>query len=169
MRTLSYRATASNIARSVFRKEPCADLLLHVRSHSPCAVPKLAKRWATLGTMTINQLSAQAPFTTKDGSTIRSILDRTNAPVEMQSLAEATVPAGTATQRHYHKVSEEFYFILEGHGLMEINGETQNVGPGDAILIPRTAWHQITAASNSTLRFLCCCAPPYAHEDTYFE
>jgi mannose-6-phosphate isomerase-like protein (cupin superfamily) len=118
--------------------------------------------------MTINQLSAQAPFTTKDGSTIRSILDRTNAPVEMQSLAEATVPAGTATQRHYHKVSEEFYFILEGHGLMDIDGETRNVGPGDAILIPRTAWHQITADSNSTLRFLCCCAPPYAHEDTYF-
>ena len=26
--------------------------------------------------MTINQLSEQAPFTTKDGSTIRSILDR---------------------------------------------------------------------------------------------
>ena len=31
--------------------------------------------------MTINQLSVQPPFTTKDGSTIRSILDRTNAPV----------------------------------------------------------------------------------------
>jgi mannose-6-phosphate isomerase-like protein (cupin superfamily) len=119
--------------------------------------------------MTINQLSAQAPFTTKDGSTIRSILDRTNAPVEMQSLAEATVPAGSATQRHYHKQSEEFYFILEGHGLMEINGETQGVGPGDAILIPRHAWHQITASSSSALRLLCCCAPPYAHDDTYFE
>ena len=42
--------------------------------------------------MTINPLSAQTPFTTKDGSTIRSILDRTNAPVQNQSLAEATVP-----------------------------------------------------------------------------
>lgn len=118
--------------------------------------------------MIINQLSDQPPFTTKDGSTIRSILDRTNAPVELQSLAEASLPAGCATQRHYHKVSEEFYFILEGHGLMELNGATREVGPGDAILIPRTDWHQITATS-PTLRFLCCCAPPYAHEDTYFE
>jgi mannose-6-phosphate isomerase-like protein (cupin superfamily) len=118
--------------------------------------------------MTINQLSAQPPFTTKDGSTIRSILDRTNAPVELQSLAEATVPAGGATQRHYHKVSEEFYFILEGSGTMDLDGELREVGVGDAILIPRNAWHQIAAGAGLSLRFLCCCAPPYAHEDTYF-
>ena len=117
--------------------------------------------------MTINPLSAQPPFTTKDGSTIRSILDRTNAPVEMQSLAEASLPAGCATQRHFHKTSEEFYFILEGRGLMEINGEIREVGSGDAILIPRHAWHQITA--QEPLRFLCCCAPPYAHDDVFFE
>ena len=116
--------------------------------------------------MTINNLSKQEPFRTKDGSTIRSILDRTNAPVQNQSLAEATLPEGSATDRHYHKLSEEFYFILEGEGRMEINGETQIVGPGDAILIPPNAWHQITALT--ALRFLCCCAPAYAHDDTYF-
>ncbi len=117
--------------------------------------------------MTINPLSAQAPFTTKDGSTIRSILDRTNAPVRNQSLAEAVVPAASATQRHYHKLSEEFYFILEGAGIMEIDGEQREVTVGDAILIPPGAWHQINAST--TLRFLCCCAPPYAHDDTYFS
>ena len=98
---------------------------------------------------------------------IRSILDRTNASVQKQSLAEASVPAGGATERHYHKLSEEFYFLLEGTGSMEVDGETREVGPGDAILIPAGAWHQITAVSD--LRFLCCCAPPYSHEDTYFE
>ncbi len=117
--------------------------------------------------MTINQLAGQNPFTTKDGSTIRSILDRTNAPVEKQSLAEATVPAGGATERHYHKLSEEFYFILEGEGGMEIDGDHRDVGPGDAVLIPAGSWHQITARTE--LRFLCCCAPPYSHDDTYFE
>ena len=116
--------------------------------------------------MTVLRLADQKPFTTKDGSTIRSILDRTNAPVEKQSLAEAQVPAGTATQRHYHRLAEEFYFILEGGGEMEIDGESRTVGPGDAILIPAGAWHTITA--RETLRFLCCCAPPYAHDDTYF-
>ncbi|MGV3530800.1 MAG: cupin domain-containing protein [Chthoniobacteraceae bacterium] len=117
--------------------------------------------------MIIQNLAQQSPFTTKDGSTIRSILDRTNAPVANQSLAEATVPAGGATERHYHRLTEEIYFILEGRGEMEIDGTTQTVGPGDGILIAPGSWHTITATE--TLRFLCCCAPPYAHEDTYFE
>jgi mannose-6-phosphate isomerase-like protein (cupin superfamily) len=117
--------------------------------------------------MTIQNLDDQQPFTTKDGSTIRSILDRTNAPVKNQSLAEARVPAGSATQRHYHKLAEEFYFILEGCGTMDLDGETREVGPGDCVLIPPGAWHTIEAQEN--LRFLCCCAPPYSHEDTYFE
>jgi mannose-6-phosphate isomerase-like protein (cupin superfamily) len=117
--------------------------------------------------MEIRHLAGQAPFTTKDGSTIRSILDLANAPVEKQSLAEASIPAGGATERHWHRDSEEFYFILEGRGVMEIDGEEREVGTGDAILIPAGAWHRIHAAAD--LRFLCCCSPPYRHEDTFFE
>jgi mannose-6-phosphate isomerase-like protein (cupin superfamily) len=116
--------------------------------------------------MFVQNLDQQPPFTTKDGSTIRSVLDRTNAPVRNQSLAEARIAAGNATQRHFHRIAEEFYFILEGSGLMEIDGTSREVGPGDAILIPPGAWHTIQATQN--LRFLCCCAPPYSHEDTYF-
>ena len=116
--------------------------------------------------MTIQNLANQQPFTTKDGSTIRSLIDRTNAPVQNQSLAEARVPAGARTQRHYHKLAEEFYFILEGRGEMEIDGETRAVRTGDCVLIPPGAWHTIAAID--ALRFLCCCAPPYSHEDTYF-
>ncbi|MCH7225519.1 cupin domain-containing protein [Haloferula sp. A504] len=117
--------------------------------------------------MEVRALSEQQPFTTKDGSTIRSLLDLSNAPVEKQSLAEATIPAGGETERHWHRDSEEFYFILSGTGTMEIDGEEREVGEGDAILIPAGAWHQIRATHD--LRFLCCCAPPYRHDDTFFE
>jgi mannose-6-phosphate isomerase-like protein (cupin superfamily) len=115
----------------------------------------------------VRALQNQPPFTTKDGSTIRSILDLSNAPVSNQSLAEASIPAGGSTQRHWHRDSEEFYFLLEGRGVMEIDGSNREVGPGDAILIPAGAWHQIIATE--PLRFLCCCAPSYRHEDTFFE
>jgi mannose-6-phosphate isomerase-like protein (cupin superfamily) len=140
---------------------PCqtANVFIHpgiARSRWPCFTRA----------MEIRNREAQSPFTTKDGSTIRSLLDRSNAPVVRQSLAEATLPAGTATDRHYHQLSEEFYYLLEGRGLMEIDGQEREVGPGDAILIPAGAWHRIHALE--PLRFLCCCAPPYAHEDTYF-
>ena len=95
--------------------------------------------------MHINSISDQTPFTTKDGSTITSILDESNAPVQNQSLAEATLPAKGSTQRHYHKKSEEFYYLLEGEAQMEIDGVTKKMSSGDAVLIPAGAWHQITA------------------------
>lgn len=117
--------------------------------------------------MIIRSLAESEPFTTADGSTIRSLLDLSNAPVQNQSLAEASLPGGTSTERHYHKLSEEFYFITSGTGLMEIDGTEKKVGTGDAILIPAGAWHQISAIEDLSL--LCCCAPPYSHEDTYFE
>ncbi|MDF1813306.1 MAG: cupin domain-containing protein [Verrucomicrobiales bacterium] len=119
--------------------------------------------------MTVNQLSEQNPFTTADGSTIRSILDSTNAPVENQSLAEASLPPGGETERHYHKLSEEFYYITAGEGIMEVEGEMREVTTGDAILIPAGKWHQIKTKGDAELRLLCCCAPPYSHDDTYFE
>jgi mannose-6-phosphate isomerase-like protein (cupin superfamily) len=110
----------------------------------------------------LQSLSAAEPFRTKDGSTIRELHHS-----EVQSLAEATLAAGQETERHYHRASEEIYFVLDGRGSLEVDGETREVGPGDAILIPPGARHGIRALE--PLRFLCCCAPPYAHEDTFFD
>jgi len=107
------------------------------------------------------------PFTTADGSTIRVLLDAGAGGARNQSLAEAELAAGRATERHYHAATEELYVLLEGTGEMEVEGERRAVGPGDAILIPAGAWHQI-CAGHEELRFLCCCAPPYRHEDTFF-
>ena len=108
-------------------------------------------------------------FTTKDGSTIRELLGPVTAPVANQSLAEATLEGGQATARHYHAASEEFYYVLEGRGEMEIDGELAAVVPGDAILIPPGARHRIRCEGDGPLRFLCCCAPAYRHEDTFFD
>lgn len=102
-------------------------------------------------------------FTTKDGSTIREYLH-----TSVQSLAEATLAPGQGTQRHYHRLAEEIYLILEGGGAVEIDGETTQVGPGEAILIPTGAWHELVAGPGGA-KLLCCCVPAYSHDDTYFE
>jgi mannose-6-phosphate isomerase-like protein (cupin superfamily) len=112
--------------------------------------------------MNVSSLGGVESFTTKDGSTIRE-LHHTAA----QSVAEAELTAGQRTQRHYHAQTEEIYFVEAGRGDMEVDGERREVGPGDAILIPAGAWHEIRALE--PLRFLCCCAPPYRDDDTYFE
>lgn len=109
------------------------------------------------------------PFTTADGSIIRSLLDRSNAPVANHSLAEATLEPDQATVRHHHRIAEEMYYIVEGTGRMEIDGESRDVAVGDAILIPPGARHQIANTGEGPLRLLCTCAPAYDHTDVYFD
>ena len=72
--------------------------------------------------MDVTSREAVEPFTTKDGSTIRE-LHHTRS----QSLAEATLEPGQATERHYHRRSEEIYVVLEGKGTLELDGEIREV------------------------------------------
>jgi mannose-6-phosphate isomerase-like protein (cupin superfamily) len=116
----------------------------------------------------VRNLDEAEPFTTADGSTIRELLGLPTASVRNQSLAEATLEPHQATDRHYHRLAEEIYYIVEGTADMEVDGVRRSVGPLDAILIPPGAWHQIRAG-DARVRLLCCCAPPYTHDDTYFE
>jgi mannose-6-phosphate isomerase-like protein (cupin superfamily) len=118
--------------------------------------------------METRSIDAAEAFTTKDGSTIRELFGLPTGGTALQSLAEARLPAGASTQRHYHRVSEEIYFLTAGRAEMELDGERVELGPGEAVAIPPGAWHEITALGGE-VRFLCCCAPPYQHEDTYFE
>ena len=116
--------------------------------------------------MDIKNLEEVGCFTTKDGSEIRELLAHRNSAIRHQSLAEARLPAGGATQEHYHPLTEEIYYITHGVGLIRIEGETRPVRAGDAIAIPPGRRHKLWNTGPETLRLLCCCAPAYEHADT---
>jgi mannose-6-phosphate isomerase-like protein (cupin superfamily) len=116
--------------------------------------------------MDVKNLEGVPSFITKDGSEIRELLAHRNSAIRNQSLAEARVAPGQATQEHYHRVTEEIYYITHGTGRVRIEGEMRDVRVGDAIAIPPGKKHKIWNTGNETLRLLCCCAPAYEHEDT---
>jgi len=116
--------------------------------------------------MDVQNIDRVSAFTTKDGSEIRELLAHRNSCIRQQSLAEARLPPGKQTAPHFHPATEEIYYILAGHGRMQIGDEVRMVGPGDAIAIPPGAIHTIENTSHETLKFLCCCAPAYDDHDT---
>ena len=59
------------------------------------------------------------------------------------SLVHVVVPPGKSSQAHYHKVSEETYYILKGVGLMRVDAKTFRLHPGQACLIKPLETHQI--------------------------
>ena len=106
------------------------------------------------------------PYTTKDGAIIRELMHPDVQGNSNQSLAEAAVPAATATTLHQHRSSEEIYHIIAGSGCMILGEETFEVTVGDTICIPPGTFHQLENTGQTELRLLCCCAPPYSHDDT---
>ena len=116
--------------------------------------------------MDIINRDAVAAFTTKDSSTIREILAPRNSGILRQSLAEALLPPGAASEAHSHPATEEIYYLLQGRALMALETELREAGPGDAIAIPAGQKHQIRNIGDDNLIFLCCCVPAYTDADT---
>src|SRR5512142_2179972 len=116
--------------------------------------------------MDIVSLTSAPPFITKDGSEIRELLAHRNSPIRNQSLAEARLPVGTATQEHYHPRTEEIYYVTHGSGRIRVESEVRDVAVGDAIAILPGQRHKLWNTGAEPLRILCCCAPAYEHADT---
>jgi mannose-6-phosphate isomerase-like protein (cupin superfamily) len=115
----------------------------------------------------IERLQSVVPFTTKDGSEIRELAGIPTGNSENQSLAEATVPPGGETEEHYHRASEEIYLFTHGSGRLRLGDEEGEVAVGDTVVIPPGIPHKLWNTGDEPLRLLCCCSPPYSHDDTY--
>ncbi|VAW97104.1 hypothetical protein MNBD_GAMMA23-1263 [hydrothermal vent metagenome] len=116
---------------------------------------------------TLNKLKDLEPYITKDNSRICELMHPTQHSNSKQSLAQAIVSPGQETQLHYHAATEELYHILQGNGLMTIEGEIFSVESGDTLCIPPNCSHKIKNTGNADLVFLCCCSPAYSHADTF--
>ncbi len=107
------------------------------------------------------------PYTTRDGSTIREWAGPGYAAEAAgQSLAEATLPPGSATVPHLHRLSEEIYLLTAGDGLLRVGDEERRVTAGDCVVIPPGEVHRLRNTGAEDLIFVCACSPPYSHEDT---
>ena len=115
--------------------------------------------------MRIESLEAAEAFITKDGSEIRELAGLPTGNSVNQSLAQATVPPGSATEAHFHRVTEEIYFFTAGAGRMRLGSEETDVRAGDTVVIAPGVKHKLWAGEEP-LVLLCCCSPAYSHEDT---
>lgn len=106
------------------------------------------------------------PYLTRDASTIRELLHPDQGQSLNQSLAEASIPPGATTLRHRHRLSEEIYHVTHGTGRMTLGESVFAIAVGDSILIRPGTPHCVENTGREVLRILCCCAPPYAHDDT---
>ncbi len=87
----------------------------------------------------------------------------------LHSLAHIVIAPGRASSRHYHKISEETYYILSGQSRMVIDGREFALIPGQACLIQPGEWHQIFNSGEEDLQLLAICSPAWNAADSYTE
>jgi len=80
------------------------------------------------------------------------------------SVIEELMPPGAAEIRHHHTKAQQFFFILSGEILMEVEGETTLVAAGSGIRVLPGKRHQIRNPSSSPVRFLVI-SHPRSHGD----
>ena len=112
----------------------------------------------------INRDRAQV-IKTRHGSEIRPLVDRTTTEITACSLAEEMLPPGRSVTPHHHRQIEEVYYIISGRGVMTVGDDRREVGPGDAIYVPRGSRHTLENTGLEPIKLLLVCGPAFFYED----
>lgn len=75
------------------------------------------------------------------------------------SVKQERMPAGTSEQKHYHQHAQQFFYILKGQALFEIEDSTIEIKAGEGLHIEAGKKHRIVNASNEGLEFILCSQP----------
>jgi mannose-6-phosphate isomerase-like protein (cupin superfamily) len=76
------------------------------------------------------------------------------------TVIEEFMPPGAAEIRHHHEKAQQFFYILAGEVMMEVEGQTMLIHAGSGIHVLPGRRHQIRNPSSSPARFLVISQPP---------
>lgn len=80
------------------------------------------------------------------------------------SIIQEKMPPGTSEDLHYHNSAQQFFFILKGLAVFEVEGEIVEVGEGQGFHILPQKKHRIFNKSDHLLEFIVT-SEPKSHGD----
>lgn len=80
------------------------------------------------------------------------------------SVIQERVPAGDRECRHFHSAARQFFYILQGQAVLEVEGARFELAAGQGLEVPPRAKHQFMNESTSPVTFLVV-SSPRAHGD----
>jgi mannose-6-phosphate isomerase-like protein (cupin superfamily) len=69
---------------------------------------------------------------------------------------------------HYHKISDEMYYIHSGRGTMRLGGDYRDVAEGDIVSIPRGMVHGLEKTGGDSMVIFIITSPPFDPEHDRF-
>ena len=80
------------------------------------------------------------------------------------SVISELMPPLTSEQRHRHLRSRQFFYVLSGEAVLEVDGAREIIRSHQGLEIPPGVPHQISNRTNDNLEFLVVSCPP-SHGD----
>ncbi len=113
-------------------------------------------------------VSEIVPFTGPDGARVQQIAGRSDG-MTSHSLAVISHPPGTECVEHHHTLADEVYLVWSGRGCVRVDGETRQVGPGDAVTIRPGQRHKVWSDGPGDLVLVVSCAPAYQMDEVVWD
>ena len=80
------------------------------------------------------------------------------------SVIQERVPSGASEVKHFHKKSEQFFFVLSGVATLEVAGFVYQLSANQGLHIPAGVVHQLRNESSADIEFIVTSTPP-SHDD----
>ncbi|MDE2280899.1 MAG: cupin domain-containing protein [Xanthomonadaceae bacterium] len=75
------------------------------------------------------------------------------------SVIEERMPPGAVEQRHRHARARQFFYVLDGEAVLELEGVRHGLRCGEGLHVPPGAAHQMRNEGGVDVRFLVVSAP----------
>ncbi|MGE9292947.1 MAG: cupin domain-containing protein [Puniceicoccales bacterium] len=102
------------------------------------------------------------------GESIYELVGPRSAGTKIHSLFRVEIKPGASSRPHYHPISEESFYVLEGRGRVELDGDLGTIEPGDTILVRPGQHHQIWTLGDETLVMILTCVPAWHLSDMVY-
>jgi mannose-6-phosphate isomerase-like protein (cupin superfamily) len=101
-----------------------------------------------------------SPRYQRDGITSYLIVSEKTCGAEKLTITMVEMESGGFQHLHSHE-PEQMYYILEGCGLMHVDGEDQMVQAGDCIFFPPSAVHGLKNTGEGRLLYISAASPSF--------
>lgn len=92
---------------------------------------------------------------THNGSVYKRVLiQKGEAESDLIYMNEAYLHPNMKIEPHMHDDMEEFYYFLEGEGLMYVGNEVEKIKAGDRVIVPIKQTHSVENNGDKTILFI---------------
>ena len=117
----------------------------------------------------MRRISDAKPFRAGDGAIVYEIFRPGNSKIKNMGIAGGFLKPKQKALLHFHKISEEVYYIVSGRGKVRVGDLKMKIREGDSIYIPIKKVHALENSSRTKpLKVLAISAPPYSEKDIFF-